>query len=849
MRPIFFPARRRGDRAWERLFKLAARGESGKVIRLVGKLDADDRKAVAELLPAHLAASGPEGDWSTWQEHLRSMLLAGVACLGGAAAVATWLFRRDFRWMRGDEELILELLRERPAEWKADLARRLARRMRLPELRYWEVAAALVRETGIEPPDDDAFMVGWVRGLGSPPAATDPLFAAFAPRLFEIDGLGEAIDGQVGTIARLVEDGLLERKAVIDGLVGRLLRDGPAAPAALAILHDRLDLDIDESAERAGDYARLLPAGPVPVADLALAQLRRLEEAGRLEEELFAEAVQALAFRPEKKLLRAAVSWAGDAVLREAGRVDAVLGALSLIFAQDTLALQERAVRLAVRLARQAGEPGREAVRQAAAGLPDELREKVSAAYGGGIEAEQVTLVPLPPVGDGPAMPAPIASPGQLVREAAAPDVGPYTFELLLAGLVEWARRAPGALREALRPWRDPLDPGFFGLYGGRLYDGPAQAVRRALLAFASPEESRRLSETAAREALPLRAFDRLCLRRAHELARSFQDGDDCPVLLATPTAGTGHIAPEVLLDRLESLEAAGAQALPVDLAQALLRLPRDIPEVCVRRAEGLFSEAGRTCADWMRGGGLPDPKVKVFVAEHRVPHVGSTPVLKTVLDAPGDLPEPIRELYRLETGHGYMLEGWPLAMPSHREVVAAHMVWNVWADMDSTYLPTQALVSLAYADGPIGEGMAHVLACGMGHANATNRAAATDALLTLAARGQVPVAALGESLTKLVTRGVVKLNRVVSVLDDATQAGAHETVWEVIARLLPGLLPKEGDRPRAGVADLLAAGARAARIAGVRAELPDVAALADRKGSSRLVQEARRLRHLVAVP
>ncbi|GAA3221671.1 DUF7825 domain-containing protein [Nonomuraea helvata] len=857
MRPIFFPARRRGDRAWERLFKLAARGESGKVIRLLGELDADDRKAVAELLPAHLAASGPGGDWSIWREHLRSVLLAGVACLGGAAAVATWLFRREFGWLRGDEELILELMRERPAKWKADLARRLAQRMRLPDLRYWSVTAALVRETGIEPPDGDAFMVGWVRALGSGPTATDPLFAAFAPRLFEIDGLGEAIDGQVGTITRLVEDGLLERKTVIDGLIGRLLRDGPSATAALAILHDRLDLDIDESAERAGDYVRLLPAGPVPVADLALAQLRRLEEAGRLEEELFAEAVQALAFRPEKKLLRAAVSWAGDAVLRDAGRVDAVLGALSLIFAQDTLALQERAVRLAVKVARQAGEPGREAVRQAAAGLPDELREKVSAAYGGGIEAEEVTFVPLPPVGDGPAMPAPIASPEQLVREAAAPELDPYTFELLLAGLVEWARRAPDALHEALRPWRETLDPGFFGLFGGRLQDGPAQAVRRALLAFTSPGDSRRLSKTAAREARQLRAFDRLCLRRAHELARSFQDGGDCPVLLATPTAGTGHIDPEVLLDRLEVLETSGARALPVDLAQALLRLPRDIPEVCVRRAEGLSSAAGRACADWMRGGGLPDAGVKVFVAEHRLPYGRSMLVLETVLDAPGDLPEPlrelyqiepIRELYRLETGHGSTLEGWSLAMPSHREIVAAHMVWNVWANMDSTSLPTRALVRLAYADGPIGEGMAHVLACGMGHANATNRAAATDALLTLAARGQVPVAALGEAVTTLVTRGLVKLNRVVSALDDATQAGAHETVWEVVVRLLPGLLPKEGERPRAGVADLLAAGARAARIAGARAELPDVAALADRRGSSRLVQEARRLRHLVAV-
>ncbi|MFI7641762.1 DUF6493 family protein [Nonomuraea sp. NPDC049400] len=851
MRPFFFPARWRAGRGspWERLVKLAARGETGKVVRLVGELDPEGRKAVAEQLPGHLAALRPEGDWSKWQETLRSMLLAGAACIGGPAAVTSWLFRREFRWMQGDDELIVELLRERPAEWKADVARRIARRVRLPELRHWEVAAALMRETGIEPPDGDAFMVGWLRALDSDPAATDPLFAAFAPRIFEIDGLGEAIPGQVGTIVRLVEDGLLERKAVIDGVVGRLLRDGPSAPAALAILHDRLDLDIDEAAERAGDYTRLLPAGPVPVADVALAQLRRLEEAGRLEEELFAEALQALAFRPEKKLLRAAVSWAGDAVLRETGRVDVVLAALCLIFAQDTLALQERAVRLAVKLARQAGEPGREAVRQAAAGLPAELREKVSAAYGGGIEAEEVTVVPLPVVGDGPAMPAPIASPEQLVREAAAPELDPYTFERLLAGLAEWSRRAPGALREALRPWREPVDPVFFGVYGDRLYDGPVQAVRRALLAFASPEDSRSLSKAAVRQALPLRAFDRLYLRRARELARSFEDGDGYPVVLATPTAGTGHVDPDVLLDRLETLEAAGVRALPVDLAQALLRLPRDIPEVCARRAEGLTSEAGRTCAAWMRGGGPADPEVKVLVAERRLPHGESAPALKPVLDGPADPPQAIRELYRLEPGYAHTLEWWPLAMPSHREVVAAHMVWSLWAGMESDHMPTRTLVSLAHADGPIGEGMVHALACGMGYANATRRAAAADALLTLAARGQVPVAALGEALTELVTRGVLKLNRVVSALDDATQAGAHETVWAMVVRLLPGLLPKEGERPRAGVADLLAAGARAARIAGVRAELPEVAAVAARKGSSRLVQEARRLRHLVTTP
>ncbi|MGP4105166.1 hypothetical protein [Nonomuraea sp. KM90] len=108
-------------------------------------------------------------------------------------------------------------------------------------------------------------------------------------------------------------------------------------------------------------------------------------------------------------------------------------------------------------------------------------------------------------------------------------------------------------------------------------------------------------------------------------------------------------------------------------------------------------------------------------------------------------------------------------------------------------------------------------------------------------------MAELGEAVTALVTGDFVKLNRVVAAPDAATQAGAHEVTWAVIVRLLPGLLPKTGERPRAGLADLLAAGASAAKIAGVRADLPEVAAIAAQKGSSRLVQEARRLHQQMA--
>ncbi|MFB4262983.1 DUF6493 family protein [Nonomuraea sp. GTA35] len=836
--------------AWEETLARVTSGDATGLAAYLVTLDEPGRRKVAAELPGYVTATARTAGWQEWARQGRPLLVAGVACMGGASAVAAWLFRRELpRWLDDDEvELLVGLLRRRPVEWQADVARRIAARMRLPEPRHWDIAAALVRETGIEPPDGEPFIVGWLRRLRPETAGRDPLLAAYGPRILEIDALAQTPLWQVvETVAHLVHGGLLDRAAVIDAVVRRLLRDGPAARAELAGLHDRLDLDIDESARYAADYAGLLPAGPVAVADVALAQLRRLEEAGRLEEELFAEAMAALAFRPEKKLLRAAVSWAGDAVLREAGRVDTVLDALSTIFTQDTLALQERAVRLAVRLAPQAGPAGREAVRQAAAELPSELREQVSAAYGGGIAEAAPPAAPPLPVGECPPLPPPIASPEELVLELAGfrwpPDV--WAFERLLAGLAEWSHRDPERLRQALRPWWHPFTPGAYGHHGGEIHESLFTAVSRAFLAFAAPERSRKLTAQApGRRRRPDApgAPELLYRRRALELVTPFEEGTGYPVLLATPTAGTGHLDPSALLDRLERLEAAGVRALPADLAQALLRLPRRFAPADVERAVRLTSEAGRTCAAWMRDGGMPDPEATVTVRE--TAH-GARLEAELGAPAPG-LPEEIRALFEVQDGHTYSLTWWPLALPAHRELAAAHLAGYLPWSMDANDRQTQALTALARGDGPLGAATAHALVCGMGHVNPAERAAATDAFLTLAARGETPAGALAAAVTALVTADLVKLNRVVSVLDDATQAGAHEAVWAVISGVLAGLLPKEGERPRAGAADLLAAGARAARIARVRGELPEVAAVAGRKGSSRLVQEARRLIQLV---
>ncbi|NUP00955.1 MAG: hypothetical protein HOW59_23840, partial [Nonomuraea sp.] len=335
--------------AWEDLVKLVEAGDVPGTARLVSALDPAGRQAVAGELPRYLAAldTGLDGP----RRRLGPLLVAGAGCVSGAAGVAAWLFRREFDGMNGFAGSLLVLLRQRPLDWQADVARRLARRMRLPLPRHWSVVAGLVRESGVEPPDDDAFKVGWLRGLGPVMAVRDPFFRAYAPHIFEFDGLGEVLPWQTPNIARLVEGGLLDRDAVLDGVVGRLLRDGPAALDALADLHDLLDPDLGETSARAADYVRLLPVSPTRVAVMALARLRRLEEAGRLADESFAEAVAATAFRLEKKVLAETMTWADEAARRRPGRAGAALCGLAPIFAHDALALQDRVVRLAVKLA------------------------------------------------------------------------------------------------------------------------------------------------------------------------------------------------------------------------------------------------------------------------------------------------------------------------------------------------------------------------------------------------------------------------------------------------------------------------------------------------------------------
>jgi hypothetical protein len=114
------------------------------------------------------------------------------------------------------------------------------------------------------------------------------------------------------------------------------------------------------------------------------------------------------------------------------------------------------------------------------------------------------------------------------------------------------------------------------------------------------------------------------------------------------------------------------------------------------------------------------------------------------------------------------------------------------------------------------------------------------DALLVLAARGQLDTGLLGRLLEKMLRDGLTVANRVAESLRAAAETGAYGTVWAVLEAALPGLLR---DTRFKGAAVFLSLAAECVSRCGAKAEITEVVAVAERGGSSQTVTNARLLR------
>ncbi|WP_067173217.1 DUF6493 family protein [Microtetraspora niveoalba] len=853
---------------WAEIHELITASAPMPLVTRLAALDDAGRREIARELPGAIpvlragaeagrrdwhGGTGRQRRWSHWGEMLR---IAGAATIGGPAAVAAWLNRRDLttgwpttgfgRWATADLGPLVRALGHRPASWQADLCARLVGKLRTGAEPVAPLALELLRRTGTPPPGNDALVLAWVteRTGGDRLRAlrADPLLDPLLPRLFEAEGVGRALRDDsfwLSALPLLTAEGRVRRETLLDGCVGRFLRGGSGADLRFFVrLHETLAPAAEESAPRARDHLRLLPSAPGPVAALALGQVRHLP----LDPDDVAEALEGLLFRAETTLVRTGLSWLDESLRRHPGGRFAP--ALRLALTHESSAVRERAARIALKHAAALPEEEREGLSEVTAALPPDLGARFAGVFGGEAAPARERHVfvppPLPPVTAAEPFPETPAAPYELIPLIRRADDW-RTGERWLAGFVRMAREDRAALRMELGL---RLGGGIPDLYRTEHWRSPVlwvvAMVRELITPGSEPGDEDRLPHPS--HVFPPHLF---LLRRLAEVYAALKADALPPVLLATPTSETGHLDPAELVARIEICEAAGVEPLAADLQQALLRLPRVIDPAVAGRAGLLTSEAGRAVARWAAGGGLPDPVTEVLWTEsganvRPVPQIlaGPTgfPLIDELLRGPRQ-PGPVdRDAY---------VGWWPAMFPSHREVAALFLAPFLGSPSSSAVYPRH-LGLIARAEGPVGDGTALLLGRFLLGKDPSEGAAA---LLTIAARGEPSGAALGRQAALLLVRTPCDPSRLISGLRHAALRGAHREVWEVLCHVLPMFLPAPGERALPPQTEAVALAADVAEWCGARGEIPAVAEAAARHRTSRLGKECRRLHTALTRP
>ncbi|MFF4760961.1 DUF6493 family protein [Streptomyces sp. NPDC001292] len=870
---------------------------AGRTAEVIGLLDAmtnDERRA---YFP-ELKALRKELRAARWNEASRraypALYVAGVACQTGAAGVASWIAAADMRWPGVSPAVLLRVLADRETGWLADLANRLAQRPATARVPY-ELMSALVRLAGCPVPTTDAYVRGWVQQVGGDwrrgntlleRLRTDPHLVPLVTALFEVNDIGgllewaadEGAAGWHGALARLTAEGPLDRRATVDACVARLLRGGTNADhrAFLRVLTS-LALTREEQRERVADWVALASDAVSPVASHAQSVLGALAVDGQLTHRHLTQVSGAVLFRPERKLVRAQLVLLGKVLARDAAAADELLPAVAQTFGHEDAGVQERALKLTQRHVKKVRSAE---VRAELALAAEQLIPSLRAQAVGSLGAAPAEAAPayeevFPPVPE-PARLAPAAASvvelAEEVGAALASDTDVTGFERALDGLVRHAHRDRDALLQALEPvisrqWWDGADR-FHGLrlehqFGDARGGFDASAGLDLVLITLRGKLSTATLHAAIRPGAP----DRTCVHGA--LSRAFDARlwevayrirtDPLPFLLSTPTWSTGLLEPDELVERLDAYRRMGARASAADFTQALLRVRRgDRPAAAAaaERAAALGTAEGRRLARRLTAGAPVLPAIRRRTSGSQIlAESGELPELYE------DFPDAFRALGRPSAfaksrycthWSGSPRPHWLAVLPELRELVAVRILPDLSAvAVDDSRGAASVLPLLAESGGEAGEATHLCVAYGLGARHQEDRLAAVDALLVLAARGQLDVSRLGTDLGQLVRQGAVKPLRLAESLRTAAATGAYATVWGLLGHALPPLLcDLAADEPAGavrGLGDLLAVAAECAERSGARGDLQHLAQAADRRGSSRLVAEARRLRGTLA--
>ncbi|MEU6575725.1 DUF6493 family protein [Streptomyces sp. NPDC046805] len=886
------------------LMKAVRTGRTEEALRLLqGMTDAERRVCLPELQVVRKELrTDPWGSGS--RQAYPALHAAGAACHTGAAAAASWIAGADMRWWQASPELLLRALEGRDTAWLGDVAHRLAQRPLSGRVPY-ELMSGLVQRSGCEVPVTDAYVVGWVRHIPRwnrdsvlERLRAEPDLTTLLTGLFELTDLGEVrwiLSGEPNAwhsaLAALTREGALDRKLVVDACVARLLRGGgPTDHRVFLPILLHLELTREEEKERIADWTALARDGASPVATHAQSVLAALALDGELTTRQLAEASQEILFRSEKRLVRAQLVLLGKVLSRGPSAAAELLPVAARAFGHEDTQMQERALKLVERHAKKLDSEG---VRAALSSAAQELSPSllVRAARTLGVAAVHRTPAVyeevLPPVPEPRRLTAAPETAVELAEEvgallAAAGDVA--TFERALDGLVRHTYRDRDALLEALAPvierrWWDRVEPGHgqhLDMYFSGARDdlhGSQDSLDLLLAALSEKVELSTLRTGMRRgpadgggcmhQGLP-GAFN----ARLREVAYRLR-AEPLPLLLSTPTWSTGLLEPGELVDRLDTYRSLGARVSAADFGQALLRVrrgDRTAAAAAAERAAALGTPEGERLARWLSAE-EPTP----LTVRQRTEGARLLIECDELPEYADELPAEFGPLGRAMTvdgqirhcthWHPEIRQHWLAVLPERRELVATRLVHDLsQAAVNDTRGAVAVLPLLAESGGEAGESVHLCLAYGLGMRHPEDRLAAADALLVLAGRGQLDTVRLGADLGQLVRRGTVKPLRLAESVRTAAATGADATIWGVLRHTLPVLLADLADSgpvgevgsawsatSARGLGDLLAVAAECAERSGARGDLPYLSQTADRRGSSRLVTQARRLREALA--
>ncbi|MEV8629800.1 DUF6493 family protein [Streptomyces sp. NPDC051079] len=860
----------------EQLLDAVRQGRRGDVPGLLKALDAAGRKAaVPELKRLRKEVRG--WDWGRWREQQRvrgALRLAGAGCITGAAGAAEWIGGRDFQEWGNEGGAVLGVLAHRDHAWLTEVARRLAERPTLAEEEYGLVHG-LVLLTGCPAPATDAYVRGWTADMSRRNLVAslrqDPQTPVLVPRLLDLTETPDAVAWQSAAgsedqrshwpsaLAALAGEGLLDRAELVDACVARLLRGGRPRDLRLPLaLLQVVGATEEERRARIPDWLGMVADGPSPVAAHAQEVLAGLALDGALPVRELAEMSGSVLFRTEKKLVRAQLTLLSKVLRQAPGAAAELLPVVMDAFGHEDTAIQERALKLVGRHLAGVDEQVREELAGAAVLLSPVHRAAAVELFGAAAEGDALPYEEvLPPVPE-PRTVAPTAgSVAELIEDLVTVvrrPGEPEEFERALDGLVRHAHGDRAALTTAVREtfgdahWMNGGDHFAYGPQGIMVViaalTGTARVSRIA--------DGRRRGTASCGHAGPTGVVE----ARLWEAAWLVASSAPVPFLLATPTLHTGAIDAPVLVERLREYRDAGVEPAPVDLAQALLRVRRSGPGVsaAAEGAAALGTRAGERLAAWLTADVSLAPGVRFldrgpdirsgrwWLADRVVVAFRERRTIREEFPPPfqwlgGESTEVARRCRHWSGQHPH----WPGVLPQDRETLAVWLLPEVgngseWDARGSAW----GLTPLAEGEGPVGPAVHVALAVGLGGRHAEDRLTAVDALLVLAARGELDAAALGGRLGLLLAEGTVKPNRLADASRTAAATGAYGTVWSVLGVLLPGLLA--APKPPRGLGELLAVAAECVERCGAGGTLPGLAEAAARAGSSQAVVQARRL-------